>query len=220
YVAGSRNPAHDPVGGTGVYFEPMDLSQATTVSFEFQVFFPTGFNFVQGGKLPGLVGVASDQSVVASGCSGGNDALTCFSTRFMASFRIQGKGEIYLYVDQSLQADSFCSIPPFTYCNSDYGASIGRGSFYFATGQWNKVRQVISLNSFQDDSTPNQDGGVQVYYNDKLAISYDQVVWREFENVGFAAIDFETFFGGSDDSYDTPVSQYTYFKGLKLEVIN
>jgi hypothetical protein len=40
----------------GFYAVPMDLTNAKSVNLEYKVFFPSGFNFVKGGKLPGLYG--------------------------------------------------------------------------------------------------------------------------------------------------------------------
>lgn len=55
------------------------MSNATNVTLEYSVFFPDGFNFVKGGKLPGLFGGHK-------GCSGGQQSEDCFSTRLMVSF--------------------------------------------------------------------------------------------------------------------------------------
>jgi hypothetical protein len=64
------------VGGTGFYADPVDLTQASTVTLSYKVFFPADFDFVMGGKLPGLFGGRP-------GCSGGDAGTDCFSTRFM-----------------------------------------------------------------------------------------------------------------------------------------
>jgi hypothetical protein len=59
-----------------VYAKPLDLSKANYIVFEYQVLFPRGFDFVKGGKLPGIYGGRE-------GCSGGDAAKDCFSTRYM-----------------------------------------------------------------------------------------------------------------------------------------
>ena len=46
------------------------------MTFSYKVFFPAGFDFVKGGKLPGLF-------AGRPGCSGGAARKDCFSTRFM-----------------------------------------------------------------------------------------------------------------------------------------
>lgn len=81
YPAGSYKPSASPVGGTGFYATPIDLSTAKTVSLEYKLFFPADFQFNKGGKLPGLIGGHPS-------CSGGNKASDCFSTRFMVSLTL------------------------------------------------------------------------------------------------------------------------------------
>ena len=79
YPKGSFKPSASPVGGTGFYATPIDLSNAKVVTLKYKVFFPSGFNFVKGGKLPGLYGGHTS-------CSGGKSAAECFSTRFMVGY--------------------------------------------------------------------------------------------------------------------------------------
>lgn len=76
-----------PAGGADFYATPLDLREARSVALEYSVFFPADFDWVQGGKLPGIYGGKV-------GCSGGDAAVTCFSTRLM--WRAGGAGELYL----------------------------------------------------------------------------------------------------------------------------
>ena len=68
YPNGSINPGNSPQGGTEFYAKPLDISLATNASLEYSVYFPHDFEFVKGGKLPGLYGGHK-------GCSGGNSAV-------------------------------------------------------------------------------------------------------------------------------------------------
>ena len=87
YPANSINPGSDPVGGADFYATPLPLDQARNVTLEYSVYFPQDFNWVYGGKLPGLYGGHET-------CSGGDAATSCFSTRLM--WRPGGAGELYL----------------------------------------------------------------------------------------------------------------------------
>ena len=87
YPQGSINPDSEPQGGADFYASPLDFSRARTVTLEYSVYFPIGFEWALAGKLPGIYGGHT-------GCSGGNEAKTCFSTRLM--WRKGGKGELYL----------------------------------------------------------------------------------------------------------------------------
>lgn len=83
----SIDPARKPTGGAEFYATPLDISSAQNVSLKYSVFFPDNFDFVLAGKMPGLY-------AGHRGCSGGNAAIDCFSTRLM--WRKEGAGELYL----------------------------------------------------------------------------------------------------------------------------
>lgn len=77
YPAGSSNPAGKIQGGIGFYAQPVELPRAAKlVVFQYQVYFPSNFTFVKGGKLPGLYGGHT-------ACSGGSNSNSCFSTRYV-----------------------------------------------------------------------------------------------------------------------------------------
>lgn len=68
YPKGSNAPHNKPQGGAEFYGQPLDLSVASNVSLQYSVYFPPEFDFVKGGKLPGLYGGHK-------GCSGGDSAV-------------------------------------------------------------------------------------------------------------------------------------------------
>ncbi|KAG0045021.1 hypothetical protein BGZ83_009724, partial [Gryganskiella cystojenkinii] len=71
------------------------------IRLEYQMMFEPGFNWVKGGKLPGiLVGSEQGSGGGNTGCSGGGSAENCFSTRMM--WRANGEGELYLYAARSV----------------------------------------------------------------------------------------------------------------------
>ncbi|RPD59295.1 hypothetical protein L226DRAFT_488914 [Lentinus tigrinus ALCF2SS1-7] len=165
YPANSINPGQKPQGGADFYATPLDLSRARNVSMEYSVFFPSDFDWVEGGKMPGIYGGHD-------GCSGGDDALDCFSTRLM--WRSNGAGELYLYAPKDKQTAALCKTPPQSVCDSDYGFSIGRGAFYFAAGKWTHIRQTVVLN------TPGeQDGGFTLDVNGKRVIERSDIFYRD-----------------------------------------
>ncbi|KAK4699633.1 hypothetical protein P7C70_g6629, partial [Phenoliferia sp. Uapishka_3] len=164
YPKGSYSPGNTPLGGIGFYGSPIDVSAANNVSFSYSVFFPADFEFVKGGKLPGLYGGKK-------GCSGGDTAENCFSARLM--WRTGGLGELYLYAPREKQVTALCTLGPLSYCNTVDGMSIGRGSWTFKAGEWTNIRQDIWLN------TPGKaDGGFNIWVNDDLVLSSSSVYYR------------------------------------------
>ncbi|KAF9559570.1 hypothetical protein CPC08DRAFT_743050 [Agrocybe pediades] len=188
YPANSIDPAQKPQGGAEFYASPIDISDARNVTLTYSVFFPKDFNWVLAGKLPGLYGGHP-------GCSGGNAALDCFSTRLM--WRKAGAGELYLYAPKEKQTEALCADPQ-SVCDAAYGLSIGRGSFHWTPGTWTTVHQTVFLN------TPGeQDGEFTLDVNGKRAIYRNDVF---------------TFFGGHEPQYATPEDQYVWFKDFALTV--
>ena len=114
YPSGSYTPSEQPVGGTQFYaLSPFDLSLVQSVTFNYSVFFPSYYDFVLGGKLPGLYGGTE-------GCGGGNSAQGCWSTRM--AWRPNGTGELYAYLPQDKQnTTALLEVPPYSYVNADYG---------------------------------------------------------------------------------------------------
>ncbi|KAJ3187317.1 hypothetical protein HDU85_006605 [Gaertneriomyces sp. JEL0708] len=209
YPAKSRNPTGPIVGGVGFYLTPLpNLAQHTHLTLSYAIYFPPNFNFVKGGKLPGLYGGSRS-------CTGGDAATDCFSSRFM--FRRNGDGEIYIYAPDKPQHPDWCHVPPRTLCNDDgYGTSMGRGAFRFLPGRWTHISQTLILNTFDSKGNPNQDGVILVYEGGRKVIEYRKAVLAASPKVKFEGIDFETFFGGSDDSWATPKLQRVFFKDIFL----
>jgi hypothetical protein len=85
--------SHD-TGGAQLYtlWNTTDGSSFNSMMVTYEVAFDAGFDWVKGGKLPGLRG-----GLNSSGCSGGNESngMDCFSSRIM--WRTGGLGEGILF---------------------------------------------------------------------------------------------------------------------------
>ncbi|PWN43052.1 polysaccharide lyase family 14 protein, partial [Ceraceosorus guamensis] len=199
---GSSNPGSEPVGGTQFYAAtPLNLTSALAVTLSYSVFFPASFDWVKGGKLPGLYGGRES-------CSGGDEASDCWSARFM--WRPDGAGELYMYLPQVQQDPAICQLPPHTICNGDYGLSLGRGSFSFTRGAWTRLTQTIELGI----GANVQDGKLTVYSNGRQVLHFDRVAFPAAHKGLF----FSTFFGGHGDEWATPRPQAVYFKGFRVTI--
>ncbi|KZO98762.1 polysaccharide lyase family 14 protein, partial [Calocera viscosa TUFC12733] len=182
-------------GGAEFYALPLNSTSTapyTTMLLTYDVAFSTYFNWVKGGKLPGLRG-GPDRL----GCSGGSepDGSDCFSVRLM--WRPEGAGEVYAYMPTP---SGFCSQSGII-CNSDYGISIQRGAFNFSSGSWQTISLLVQLN----DPPSASNGLVELYVNNQLAISQPGLVFRTTDNItSVGGLYFSTFFGGSDTTYETP----------------
>ncbi|KZS98335.1 hypothetical protein SISNIDRAFT_422157 [Sistotremastrum niveocremeum HHB9708] len=202
YPAGSFSGATGGAQFTSL-FNGSQPWQSMLVSYE--VAFAAGFNFVKGGKLPGIRGGPEPD-----GCSGGSQptGADCFTARLM--WRTNGAGEIYAYIPPT---GITCSTSKGQFiCNSDFGISIDRGSFTFPTGQWSRVSLLVLLN----DPPSESNGYMGLYFNDVQAISQSGLQIRTADTVNATGLFFSTFFGGADSSWATPTDQHTYFRNMNI----
>ncbi|EIE75675.1 hypothetical protein RO3G_00379 [Rhizopus delemar RA 99-880] len=125
YPAGSYAPVGTKNGNGGVkggaefYSLPNGQTEYNTALLRYDVAFDSNFDWVKGGKLPGIFG-----GDISQGCSG-------------------GAGEAYAYIPTS---DSLCNSKQ-VICNSDYGTSFSRGVIRFSTMKWSQIEIYVKLNS-------------------------------------------------------------------------
>ncbi|GAA5998428.1 hypothetical protein JCM5350_000687 [Sporobolomyces pararoseus] len=188
--------------GDQFFMTPMRVdSKVQTAVLQYEVAFDDGFDFVKGGKLPGLYGSEKGAEGV---CSGGNRQPSCWSARLM--WRTGGEGEVYAYIPTY---PSFCRQSDVA-CNDVYGISLSRGSFGFSVGGWTTITQLVSLN------TPGYANGLlYLWANGSLALAHTGVVWRVTEDVTISKIMFSTFFGGSDSSWNSQGGR-SYFRNFEV----
>lgn len=186
YPAGSAsNRAGGPGGGAQAYLElpePVD-----ELVLRYRVRFPAGFDFVKGGKLPGLYGgtVTGGQNIP--------DGTDGFSTRYM--WRADGDGEVYAYLPTSVDA----------------GTSLGRGCWTFPTGRWVELEQHVRL------GTPGRaDGTITVRVDGEPVLRQTGLAFRTTDELRIEGVFFSTFFGGGDSSWATPEDQYAEFAGFAV----
>ncbi|GLB35532.1 hypothetical protein LshimejAT787_0210970 [Lyophyllum shimeji] len=217
YPKGSYTFTHNPQGGLSFYAPGpanVDLSTAKEATFGYSVFFENGFQFQKGGKLPGLYGGDNDE--VAISCSGGRRDTRCFSARLM--WRGEGAGEFYTYLppftDPRFAANKKqCNVPPLSDCNPTYGASIGRGSFHFPTGQWTTVSERVRLND-----VGQANGELELFVNGKSVVNVGGLVLRDSSAGRIRGIQMQTFFGGSHPDFASPKDQNAYFSDFSVAI--
>lgn len=115
-------------------------------------------------------------------------------------WRPDGEGELYTYLppytDSQFKANNaVCDIPPFSTCNPVYGASVGRGAFKFATGEWTTISQRVRLNDANEAN-----GELQVFANGVSVIEATGLILRDSSAGKIRGIQMQTFFGGKHRS--------------------
>lgn len=153
----------------------------------YQVRFAKGFDFVKGGKLPGLFG--GDHISGKEYPSGANG----LSTRL--HWREDGYGEIkaYLPVDGG-------SAPEF-----------GKKSIRFQPGKWHLVRQQVVLND-----PKKENGRLLLWFDGKLVINEQKVFYRTSSKLKIEGLFFSTFFGGGTKEWASRKDTHADFRGFSV----
>ncbi|TBU29332.1 hypothetical protein BD309DRAFT_357697 [Dichomitus squalens] len=213
YPKGSFKPSAQPRGGISFYApgpDNVDLTTAAEATLSYTVLFEDGFDFVKGGKLPGLYGGNSDSEAI--GCSGGRRDDGCFSARFM--WRPEGAGELYTYLPpDSPENKAVCNVPPKSECNDVFGASVGRGSFSFTPGTRTTIGQRVKLND-----VGQANGELELFVDGKSMFTVPGLVLRTADSGRIRGIQMQSFFGGNDASWATPKDQNVFFGDFSVAI--
>lgn len=203
YPKGCVGPNDEPtVACAGQVMNPLPMDvPADTMWVGYDVFFEEGFDFVQGGKLPGLCG---------GNCPTGGERPSIgdgWSARLM--WRNNGKVVQYLYfVDQA----------------STYGDNIPynlNGTIpqkQFVPGQWHRVVSKITMNTVNVEGAGEKDGTIKTWFDGELVVDLDTMRWRDFNNVHIDIFYISTFHGGSDASWAPSVDSYAQFDNFEISL--
>lgn len=195
YPQGSINPANKtaPRGGASFYITGGFKSHTNAACLQYKIYFPPGFAFAKGGKLPGLYGGRNEKGESASGCRPGVER-DGFSTRYM--WRENGIGSLYAYIPGKSET-----------C----GTYIGKGAWTFLPGQWTTLEQEVVLN---DPGVAN--GLVRAWADGRLVVDQPGMVLRSSPGISIDGIFFVSFFGGKGPEWASPKDQKADFADINV----
>ncbi len=194
-------PAHQ-FGSDGAVAFLNDLSFGVNFNRNFEelyvsydVKFSEDFDFVQGGKLPGLCGYNITQEP-REGCNTGGGFPTGYdgwSARGM--WREDGNLENYMYhADQFYQYgdDEVWDVKP-------------------QRGQWHTIQHRVVLNTVGDAN-----GIIEGWFDGVKVLSSDTMLYRKTEDIYINLFYFSTFYGGADQSWAPTSDQYMYYDNFRI----
>ena len=187
YPAGSSAPsAGAPYGGAQAC-EPFAFGASADVTLSYELRVPIGFQFVKGGKLPGIYGGIEP-------FTGGSHNPFGWSMRLM--WRTGGVGEIYAYTANTI----------------GYGDDYGRGNFrWLADGLWHPVALHVHLN------TPgHSDGFATLTYNGVTVVNQTGIDITNTATPSGGLL-FSTFYGGSDSTWSPNSLQHLDFANFSAK---
>jgi len=188
-AAGKIGPSD---GGAGWRW-PCGTAESLTLAYT--VRFDPEFEFVKGGKLPGLSG--GPDSVTGGRPANGTNG---FSSRLM--WRRDGRGEAYVY--HMHQPGKYGESLPFP------------DDVRFPPGQPIQVRQQVTMNR------PGQrNGHLRIWLTlpgspERLVVDRDDLEWRSVDTFAADSVLFEVFHGGGDASWAPSKPCGVEISGLRL----
>jgi hypothetical protein len=183
-------------------FDAVPIAEADNMKIDYSLNVPLDFEFVKGGKLPGIYAGES-----LSGGDTENAGVLGTSLRLM--WRTDGQMEVYMY-GPIKSDDPICEIYD-SHCNPEFGTSLMRGRLSLVKGQVN----TISVSATMNDVGLNN-GKITLTVNGKSAM-IEGVTLRLVPDLQFSGIFFSTFFGGGDASWQSPRDQELEFSDFSLE---
>ena len=191
FQKGSASPglakkAGFPYGGANFHAN-LGISPSDLLFLRYYLRFADNFDFVKGGKLPGLFGgKVHSAGRIPDGTNG-------FSTRF--SWTGGGMGAVIAYLSTAPK----------------YGRTITSADFKFIPGNWHVIEQQVNLNEFGKDN-----GVIRVWLDEKLILEEKNLYFRSVDSLKIEGILFSTFFGGHDASWATPKDTYIDFANFAV----
>ncbi|MFK7736824.1 MAG: polysaccharide lyase [Pirellulaceae bacterium] len=183
----------------------------TMVRLRYLVKFGSGFDFVRGGKLPGLAGgTAPTGNRTADGYNG-------FSTRLMWRTPFEGTpGD-----------PRQCTANMLTYSKHPGSGFDGEGRdedddywtdkkgelIEIQSGRWYRVTQLVKMNS---DGRSN--GRMKCWLNGKLALDKRGIEFRKTRDFGVDVFYFSTFFGGGSEEWAPSKDEVIYFDEFDITI--
>lgn len=168
--------------------------EAATLTYKIK--FHKDFNFVRGGKLPGLVGGNPPTGSKAA------DGKNGWSARYMW----RDNGAAIAYTQHVYSGRKYNGKEE----DRDYWYHNGQ-RFIFKRDQWYTIEQKIELN------TPNQkDGILEIRVDGQLVKQRKDIMFRRTDKLQIDQLYFSTFYGGSESSWQPLKDETIYFDDFKI----
>jgi hypothetical protein len=187
YPAGSYG---SNAGGVGWRF---DFGRREAAELRYTVRFDKAFEFVRGGKLPGLCG--GPETITGGDAVNGENG---FSARLM--WREDGRGQAYVY---------------HMHQPSKYGEEIDfPETFRFVPGASIEIRLQVEMNR-----AGKRDGQLRIWADSHLVVERTNLQWRRSSTYGVDSVLFNTFHGGGDASWAPTTEAWAEFGAMQVRLL-
>ncbi|OED42536.1 hypothetical protein AB833_05865 [Chromatiales bacterium (ex Bugula neritina AB1)] len=186
--------------GASAFLADVQFSMGLPKSYDelylsYDIKFGKDFQFVLGGKLPGLCGADTNQAP-ETGCNTGGgfpSGYDGWSARTM--WRADGAMENYVYHAGQ----------------KNYYGDDEHWNVHATPERWHRIQQRVVLNS-----VGRKNGILEAWFDGKKVLSIDNFEYRKIESVGINLFYFSTFFGGNDPTWAPTADQTIRFDNFAI----
>ncbi len=194
---------------TRIYLK-FESTESATLTYK--VFFPEGFDFVRGGKLPGLYGGTAPRGGKGVAVDDGFSIRTmwrelgslCSYVYYMDMNKEKKHGENFLWTNAAnknmpIKKDMWSTMNE--YFND---------RMYISTNKWLTLKTYVKMN------TPGQEDGKIICWLDGKETVNVTLRFRKDLSFGIDTFAFTTFFGGNDPTWVPSKDEVAYFKDFSI----
>ena len=195
YPAGCLGPTG--TGGApscGAQWRSVLASKHDTLMSRYYVLFPAGFEWVKGGKLPGLCG---------SQCNTGGNVPTG-TDGWSARIMWRQSAQLVTYLYYAGQGGTY---------GTDLAWKDSTGMpLAVSTGKWHELTTKVMLNTPGANGAPGSaNGRVQAWFDGRLALDSTGFRFRDLDTMHVDRFYFSTFFGGSTSDFEPQNDNRIFF---------
>lgn len=181
------------IGGSSTANWKVKFPTKACAALSYKVKFEENFDFVKGGKLPGLGGGKNNT---------GKKKPTGFdgiSARVM--WRKDGRMVSYVYHPNQPRKEG-----------EDFKWTLNGKDVYAVLGKWNTIQMQVTVNDIG-----KKNGRLLAIFNGQQVLNKTDLEFRKTDKFGIDSFLFSTFFGGSNKIWAPKKNQTVYFDDFKVE---
>jgi hypothetical protein len=180
---------------TGIQWRSQFMKRYQKLKVKYSVKFSDQFDFVKGGKLPGLIGGRIKGS---SGNPKTPDGTDGWSGRIMW----RKNGAVVQYVYHMHKTVKW---------GEDFKWEIKGTDVHFIPGKWHQIETEITMNDLG-----KRNGRIKSWFDGVLALDKGKFEFRTIKKLGIDALYFSTFFGGNDFTWAPSKNESIQFSKITI----
>jgi hypothetical protein len=171
----------DKSGGMSFHWSPDGLAEAQAACLSYHVYVPAGFDFGDGGELPGLYGGPEFKP--------GEKLEAGDSISARLRWGNDGEGEFRIHEPDAL--------------SGGLARAMSAENFTLPRERWVLVQQEVVLN------TPGvADGLARLWIDGSLKAEREKITWRDKDTVKMTGVTNDVWFGGANSRATAPIDAY------------